>query len=125
MVDGLRGRDCPRRCRRRRVFSPDDTTASPLREFVLECRRTRRGVRDSCRDDWERRNLHRRRRVGIPPAERESVLDAGYSTKAENPGYGLHIVEGIAELHDWNVSITSSTDGGARFELTGVEFVET
>jgi signal transduction histidine kinase len=61
--------------------------------------------------------------VGIPPGKRDEVVEAGYSTRAENPGYGLHIVDGIAELHGWKLAVTASDDGGARFEVTGVKFV--
>ena len=61
--------------------------------------------------------------VGIPPEERESVLEAGYSTAEGNPGYGLHIVEGIVELHDWDLQIAASEESGARFEITNVQFL--
>ena len=36
---------------------------------------------------------------GIPEGERESVFDAGYSTDPEGTGFGLSIVEEIAEAH--------------------------
>lgn len=60
---------------------------------------------------------------GIPPADRESVFDYGYSTTAGGTGLGLAIVEQCAEVHGWAVSATEGTDGGARFEITGVDFV--
>ncbi|WP_340099228.1 PAS domain-containing protein [Salinibaculum salinum] len=61
---------------------------------------------------------------GIPEAERENVFEAGYSTADDGTGFGLNIVQEIATAHGWNSRITESADGGARFEFTGVEFVE-
>jgi signal transduction histidine kinase len=61
---------------------------------------------------------------GIPEAEREDVFDAGYTTSQDGTGFGLSIVERIAEAHGWEVEVTESPAGGARFEVTGVEFVD-
>lgn len=60
---------------------------------------------------------------GIPPDERNDVFEVGYSTQEEGTGFGLRIVEQIVEAHDWEINVTEGTDGGARFEITGVEFV--
>jgi signal transduction histidine kinase len=60
---------------------------------------------------------------GIPPAEREVVFDPGYSGATDGTGFGLSIVERIADAHGWRVRATRSGAGGARFEFTGVEFV--
>ena len=57
--------------------------------------------------------------AGIPASRRESVLGAGYSTGG-GTGFGLAIVERIAEAHGWTVSVGESEAGGARFEFTGV-----
>jgi signal transduction histidine kinase len=54
---------------------------------------------------------------GIPPGERDSVFDRGYSTAEDGTGFGLAIVEEIAAAHDWTVSVTESSDGGARFSV--------
>jgi signal transduction histidine kinase len=35
----------------------------------------------------------------------------------------LNIVRQVVEAHGWDVEVTGSDDGGARFEITGVEFV--
>jgi signal transduction histidine kinase len=59
---------------------------------------------------------------GIPEGEREDVWEAGYSGIEEGTGFGLSIVQQIVEAHDWEIRITESTDGGARFEITGVHF---
>jgi signal transduction histidine kinase len=60
---------------------------------------------------------------GIPTAAREQVFSAGYSTTDTGTGLGLNIAQQIAHAHDWEIRVTESDGGGARFELTGVEFV--
>ncbi|ELY45178.1 hybrid sensor histidine kinase/response regulator [Natronorubrum sulfidifaciens] len=57
---------------------------------------------------------------GIPPDERDSVFETGYS-RAGGTGFGLAIVERIADAHGWSVTVTESEAGGARFEFRGVE----
>jgi PAS domain S-box-containing protein len=59
---------------------------------------------------------------GIPAEEREDVFEAGYSTTDEGTGFGLSIVGEIVEAHGWTITATEGTDGGARFEITGVSF---
>ena len=61
---------------------------------------------------------------GIPPDEREAVLESGYSSSADGTGFGLAIVESVVEAHGWELSIGESDTGGARFEVTGVEFAD-
>lgn len=58
---------------------------------------------------------------GIPPEERESIFEAGYTTSDGSTGFGLTIVEEVARAHDWRVSVTESESGGARFEFQGVQ----
>jgi PAS domain S-box-containing protein len=58
---------------------------------------------------------------GIPEGEREAVFEPGYSTSTDGTGFGLNIVANIAESHGWEISVTGSDAGGARFEITGVE----
>ncbi|MFB6157506.1 MAG: PAS domain S-box protein, partial [Haloferacaceae archaeon] len=58
---------------------------------------------------------------GIPEDERDRIFESGYSTDEDGTGFGLSIVEGIAEAHGWDVAVTGSPDGGARFEVVGVE----
>jgi signal transduction histidine kinase len=62
--------------------------------------------------------------IGIPPPHREEVFESGFSTDDESPGYGLSIVNGIIEIHDWDIDIVEGTDGGARFEITSIEIEE-
>jgi len=59
--------------------------------------------------------------VGIPADEREKVFEGGYSL-ASGPGFGLRIVSEIADIHGWSIAVGESDAGGARFEITGVEF---
>ncbi len=61
---------------------------------------------------------------GIPPESRQSVFDPGESTRDNGTGFGLTIVRRVAEAHGWTIDLTESANGGARFEFTGVEFVE-
>jgi len=61
---------------------------------------------------------------GIDPADRDSVFDAGYTTADAGSGFGLSIVEEVAEAHGWDVTLTESAAGGARFEITGVDRAE-
>ena len=54
---------------------------------------------------------------GIPPDERDEVFERGYTTAEEGSGLGLAIVRAIAEAHGWDVGVTESESGGARFEF--------
>ncbi|MDS0276841.1 PAS domain-containing protein [Halomicroarcula sp. S1AR25-4] len=58
---------------------------------------------------------------GFPDAGGDDLFDAGYTTSSDGTGFGLSIVREIAAAHDWMVSATNGTDGGARIEFTGVE----
>lgn len=60
----------------------------------------------------------------IPESDRESVFEPGYTSTREGTGFGLAIVNRIAEAHGWEVGITEGTDGGARFVFTGVDIRE-
>ena len=58
---------------------------------------------------------------GIDPDTRGDVFDPGYSTASDGTGFGLAIVREMAVAHGWDVSVTESATGGARFEFDGVE----
>lgn len=58
---------------------------------------------------------------GIGRNDRRRVLEPGYSTSATGSGIGLSIVREIVDAHGWNIMIKNSEDGGARFEITGIE----
>jgi len=61
---------------------------------------------------------------GIPPDEREQIFETGYSTETDGTGFGLAIVREIIEAHSWEISVGDSETGGARFDITGVEFLD-
>ncbi|MFB6303946.1 MAG: GAF domain-containing protein [Haloferacaceae archaeon] len=58
---------------------------------------------------------------GIPEADRERIFESGYSTSESGTGFGLAIVKQIVDAQGWEVRVTEGGDGGARFEITGVE----
>ena len=59
---------------------------------------------------------------GIPEAERDRVFESGHSLAKEGIGFGLSIVKRVADAHDWRIRVTDGSEGGARFEITDVEF---
>jgi signal transduction histidine kinase/PAS domain-containing protein len=61
---------------------------------------------------------------GIPADDRAQVFEMGYSTAEDGTGFGLSIVEEVADAHGWDVHVTDGATGGARFEITGVSFVD-
>ncbi|WP_254762266.1 PAS domain S-box protein [Natrinema marinum] len=58
---------------------------------------------------------------GIPADERDAVFDIGFTTAEDGTGFGLGIVERVADAHGWSLEAMASEAGGARFELTGVD----
>jgi PAS domain S-box-containing protein len=60
---------------------------------------------------------------GIPEDNLEKIFSAGYSTRENGVGFGLSIVKQVADAHNWEVNATERTDGGARFEITGMEVI--
>ncbi len=58
---------------------------------------------------------------GIPDHKRDEVFEAGYTTGEEGTGLGLSIVRSIVEAHGWEISAATSADGGAQFEIRGVQ----
>jgi PAS domain S-box-containing protein len=58
---------------------------------------------------------------GIPPGQRADVFSFGYSSESEGTGLGLAIVRQVADVNGWEVAVEDGTDGGARFEIRGVE----
>jgi PAS domain S-box-containing protein len=61
---------------------------------------------------------------GIPEAQREAVLEDGFTTATDGTGLGLSITSSIVEAHGWEIDVTESVDGGARFDVTGVSIAE-
>jgi PAS domain S-box-containing protein len=58
---------------------------------------------------------------GIPETGREAVFEPGHTSVSGGTGFGLTIVRRIVEAHGWEVTVATGTDGGARFEFTGVD----
>jgi signal transduction histidine kinase len=58
---------------------------------------------------------------GLSDEAREHAFDWGYTTDGSGVGFGLGIVQGIAEAHGWTVSVAESAAGGAQFEVRGVD----
>ncbi|WP_435095991.1 PAS domain-containing protein [Halorubrum sp. N11] len=58
---------------------------------------------------------------GIPPNERDSVFEHGYTTEYSGSGVGLTIVSRIAQAHNWDITLTDSSEGGARFEFRSTD----
>ena len=55
---------------------------------------------------------------GIDREERASVFERGYTTTEEGTGYGLAIVSDVVAAHGWELELTESKWGGARFEIS-------
>lgn len=59
---------------------------------------------------------------GIPEHARDKVFRLGYSIDSNGDGIGLASVKRIAMSHGWDVDIIENDQGGARFEISSVEF---
>ncbi|WP_254862998.1 ATP-binding protein [Halovivax gelatinilyticus] len=55
---------------------------------------------------------------GIPRESRDQVFESGFTTETDGTGFGLAIVGEIVRAHGWEISVTDSATGGARFEIT-------
>lgn len=60
---------------------------------------------------------------GISANQRDDVFNHGYTTDSDGTGLGLSIVQDIVVAHGWHIEVTSGRDGGARFEISGVDLV--
>jgi signal transduction histidine kinase len=58
---------------------------------------------------------------GIDEDQRERLLDGEHSGERGQVRFGLAIVQRIVDAHGWDIEITDAENGGARFEITGVE----
>lgn len=59
--------------------------------------------------------------TGVPADERDDVFEWGHTTTGDGTGFGLAIVAEIAEAHGWEIEVGESIDGGARFEIIGID----
>jgi len=55
---------------------------------------------------------------GVPADLRNRLFESGFTTAEDGTGFGLTIVETMAESHGWSVSIDPGYDEGARFVIT-------
>lgn len=62
---------------------------------------------------------------GIPEGDKADVLDHGFTTRPGGTGFGLSIVQQIAEAHGWDVTVTDAEGGGACFEFRIDDPIET
>lgn len=58
---------------------------------------------------------------GIPKDKRDRVLEMGETTSRDGTGLGLSIVKRISDAHGWNIQVSESLDGGAKFIFTNVD----
>ncbi|ELZ16781.1 multi-sensor signal transduction histidine kinase [Haloterrigena salina JCM 13891] len=56
--------------------------------------------------------------------EPDRLFEPGYTTGDGGTGLGLSIVADVVDHHGWSIAASDADGGGARFEITGVEFVE-
>ncbi len=56
--------------------------------------------------------------IGIAPDDREQVFERGFTTNQAGTGFGLAIVERVVDAHGWEIDVTESETGGARFEVS-------
>jgi signal transduction histidine kinase len=61
---------------------------------------------------------------GIPEKERQEVFEVGVSSSEEGTGFGLSIVREVVAAHGWEITVTEGREGGARFDITGIESID-
>lgn len=59
--------------------------------------------------------------VGIPESKRDDIFNTGYTTDDDGTGIGLMIVKDIATQHGWEITVSESDAGGARFAFANVK----
>lgn len=60
---------------------------------------------------------------GIDAENLDYVFDHGFTTSDTGSGYGLSVARTIVNAHGWDIEATASESDGARFEITGIEFL--
>lgn len=61
---------------------------------------------------------------GIPDEIKSEVFNHGFSTETKRSGFGLSLVRTIVEDHGWDISVTDAAGGGARFDITNIDFID-
>jgi signal transduction histidine kinase len=59
--------------------------------------------------------------AGLPTDEQAELFEPGESGSDGGTGFGLSIVKQVADAHGWEISLGSGAEGGARFEVRGVD----
>lgn len=60
---------------------------------------------------------------GISDEHKGDVFNHGFTTSDDGHGYGLSVVRTIVNAHGWDIIATDARSGGARFEVTGIDFL--
>jgi PAS domain S-box-containing protein len=58
--------------------------------------------------------------VGLGDVDRDRLFEYGYTESESGTGFGLNIVESVADVHGWDVVATDGETSGARFEFREV-----
>ncbi|MFC7057732.1 sensor histidine kinase [Halovenus salina] len=61
--------------------------------------------------------------TGLPEDLQSAIFESGVTTQQGGTGIGLSIVQKLVAAHGWTIEATDGSDGGARFEVTGVDLV--
>ncbi len=59
---------------------------------------------------------------GLPDSD--DIFEFGHTTADDGTGLGLGIVTEIADAHGWQITACDGRDGGARFEIRGVNILD-
>ncbi len=57
---------------------------------------------------------------GIPDEKQADIFEQGVTHSESGTGYGLSIVTDIVDGHGWSIDVSTSRDGGARFDIDGI-----
>jgi len=58
---------------------------------------------------------------GLTPTEADELFEFGWSSTSPQRGFGLNIVQWIADAHGWEMELAESDSGGVRFEFGGMD----
>ncbi|MDX1611432.1 MAG: HAMP domain-containing sensor histidine kinase [Candidatus Thermoplasmatota archaeon] len=58
---------------------------------------------------------------GFPLGTTDKLFDVGETTSKDGTGFGLSIVKQVTDAHGWTIQAVSPPQGGARFEITGID----
>lgn len=59
--------------------------------------------------------------TGFDGVDAGRLFEYGYTQNETGTGFGLNIVEAVADAHGWSVTASEADTGGARFDFRGVE----